>query len=322
MRAYVLTADGPRWEQREPPSLDAEDCLVRVRACALNHVDLAMARGHVHGRAGGVGAVLGVEWAGEVLEVGGAVESLAPGARVMGSGAGAFAELAVADSGRVLPVPEGMSWEEAASLPVALLTMHDALLTNGRMQSGDAVLVLGASSGVGLMALRIARVLGAGWVGGSSRDPRRRQRLLEHGADLALDPGSSEWVRQVLDATGGRGVDVVIDQVAGTSFNDTMRATRVGGRIVNVGRLGGQRADFDFDLHALRRLHYIGVTFRTRSRAEVREIARRVHVDLWEHLVAGELRLPIDSVHPFDDLEAALERMRSNQHFGKIVLRL
>ena len=101
-----------------------------------------------------------------------------------------------------------------------------------------------------------------------------------------------------------------------------MRATKITGRIVNVGRLGGERADFNFDLHALRRITYVGVTFRTRSRAEVREINHRMREDLWGHLEAGALSLPIDRVFDFEALPEALEHMRANQHFGKIVVRV
>jgi NADPH2:quinone reductase len=295
---------------------------MRVRACALNRVDLAMAQGHAHGATGGVGSVLGVEWAGEVVEVGAEVTRIKPGDRVMCSGAGAFAEYAVADWGRVLPLPPRMSYEQAAALPVALQTMHDAVVTHGQLKPGDSVLVQGASSGVGLMGLRIAKQMGARLVVGSSTNAPRRAKLAVFGADLAIDSNDPQWVKQVLDATEGKGVDLLVDQVAGPLFNQNMKATRILGRIVNVGRLGGVRAEVDFDLHAYRRLSYVGVTFRTRSREEVREIVRKLRADLWDALVEGSLDLPIDCVLPFDDVASALERMRANQHFGKIVLKL
>lgn len=323
MKALVLTETGPVFADREPPRPRSSEVLVEVKACALNRVDLAMSQGHVHGGAGGLGNVLGVEWAGVVVEAGPEAHGLRPGDRVMGSGAGAFAEFAVADVGRVLPIPDAnISFEAAATLPVALQTMHDALATNGGLTPGQSVLIHGASSGVGLMGLQIARALGAGLIIGSSTTAARRGRLAEFGADLAVDTGDRGWVDQVTEATGGAGVDLVIDQVSGPRFNDTMHATRIGGRIVNVGRLGADRGDFSFDLHALRRLTYVGVTFRTRSRDEVREISRRLVADLWPHLEAGRLRLPIDRVFAFDEATDALDHMRANQHFGKIVLAL
>lgn len=321
MKAYVLTEAGPAIRDVARPSPGSSDVLVRVRATALNRADLAMARGHVHGAAGGVGAVLGLEWAGVVIETGAAVTGLKPGDRVMGSGGGAWAEYVAADQGRVTPVPDAnVSFAQAACLPVALQTMHNALVTAGEMRAGQAVLIQGASSGVGLMGLKIAKLMGAGLVIGSSTNPTRRARLAEFGADLAVDSTDPAWVDQVLAATGGMGVDLIVDQISGALVNSNLRATRVLGRIVNVGRLGGMKAEFDFDLHALRRITYVGVTFRTRSKAEVAEINRLMRADLGPALTRAGLALPIDRVFEFEDLPAGLEHMRGNGHFGKIVV--
>jgi NADPH2:quinone reductase len=172
------------------------------------------------------------------------------------------------------------------------------------------------------MAQQIAKEMGAAWVAGTSQNAERRSRLQAFGADLALDSSDPQWVELLLAATERHGVDLTIDQLAGPDFERTMRATRIAGRIVNVGRLAGAQANFDFDLHALRRLSYIGVTFRTRTREEVRDIGRKVRIDLFPALQRGRLRLPIDRVYPFDEITTALERMRENRHFGKIVLRV
>ncbi|MBN8890528.1 MAG: zinc-binding dehydrogenase, partial [Rhodospirillales bacterium] len=178
----------------------------------------------------------------------------------------------------------------------------------------------GASSGVGLMGMQIARVMGARLVIGTSTNAMRRARLAEFGADLAIDTAEPDWSRHVLEATGGRGVELIIDQVSASVANQNMKATTILGRIVNVGRLGGFKGEFDYDLHALRRIAYIGVTFRTRSADEVREINRRMRADLWGAVEAGTLRLPIDRTFPLDEAAAALAHMRANGHFGKIVL--
>jgi NADPH2:quinone reductase len=199
--------------------------------------------------------------------------------------------------------------------------MHDAIVSHGELRVGQSLLVLGASSGVGLMALQIAKEMGARGVYGSSTDAQRRSRLQQFGADYAFDSNDPEWVGQLL-AHEEQGVDVTIDQLSGPAFERCMNATRIGGRIVNVGRLAGMQANFDFDLHAKRRLHYVGVTFRTRSRQEVRDIGRRLRVDLWPALQRGRLRLPVDRVLPFEELGSALQCMRENRHFGKIVLRV
>lgn len=240
----------------------------------------------------------------------------------MCGGAGAFAEYRVADSQCLIPIPEAMSYEQAATFPIALQTMHDAVVTNAQVGPGATVLVQGASSGVGLMAMQIAKVMGARWVAGSSTDETRRRRLKDFGADFAFDSRNGEWVRQVLEHTDGKGVDAVIDQISGALVNQNMQATRIQGRIVNVGRLGGMHGEFDFDLHALRRLIYRGVTFRTRSLDEVREVVRRLRADLWDALIAGRLQLPIDRVFEFDATAHALEHMGANRHFGKIVVRM
>jgi NADPH2:quinone reductase len=213
-----------------------------------------------------------------------------------------------------------MGFARAATLPIALQTMHDAVVTNGRLAEGEAVLIQGASSGVGLMAMQIARAMGARLVIGASTSPARRARLAEFGADLAIDPGEAGWSRHVLAATDGRGVELIVDQVSASVARENMLATALRGRIVNVGRLGGARGEFDYDLHALRRIAYIGVTFRTRTIEEVREINRRMRADLWEAVAAGTLRLPIDRSFPLDEVAEALAHMRANRHFGKIVL--
>jgi NADPH2:quinone reductase len=261
-----------------------------------------------------------MEWAGEVVETGADARGFKAGDRVMCSGLGGYAEYAVADAGRTLPMPSGLSFEQAGTLPLALLTMHDAIVTNGRLAAGEAVLVQGASSGVGIMGMLIAKLRGARLVIGSSTNDARRQRLKEFGADLAIDSKDPGWADAVLEATGGKGVNLVVDMLAGSVINQNMKAAALLGRIVNVGRLGGAKAEFDLDLHALRRIDFIGVTFRTRTLDEIREIVRRMRADLWDAVSAGKLNLPIDKVFPLDQAAAAQAHMRANAHFGTIAL--
>ena len=323
MKAVLLSDSGVRIDDAPKPRPTANQVLVRVRASSLNRADLLVAGGHMHGAIGGPGTVLGLEFAGEVEAIGSDVRGVREGDRVMCSGNGGHAEYAVADWGRVAPIPtDAMSLEQAATLPVALQTMHDAVVGNGRLKAGETVLIQGASSGVGLMGLQIARLRGARLVIGTSSDAARRGRLKEFGADLAIDARSSGWSEAVLKATDGRGVDLIVDQVSAGVSRENMRAAAVRGRIVNVGRLGGFTGEFDFDLHALKRIDYIGVTFRTRSVDEVREINRRMRADLWGDVESGRLRLPIDRIFPLEQAASALQHMRENAHFGKIVLRM
>lgn len=322
MKAAVVTEQGLVVKQVPEPKPGPEQVLIRLRAIGLNRADLGVAAGHKHGSIGGPGAIPGLEGAGEVVEVGSDVpDSIRPGMRVMASLGASYAEYALADFGRVSPLPDSnLSWEVAATLPIALQTMHDAVVTHGGCRPGSAIMIQGASSGVGLMGLQVARLMGASVVVGTSTNPAKRARLGEFGATLAVDTNDPGWVQQVLDATGGRGVDAVVDQISGPLVSQTLAATAILGRIVNVGRLGGMVAEFDFDLHAARRISYIGVTFRTRSVAEVREIVRRMRADLWPALSEGKLSLPIDRVFHLDDVNAALSHMKANAHFGKIVM--
>jgi NADPH:quinone reductase-like Zn-dependent oxidoreductase len=324
MKAFVYGAHGAEITEVAKPAPKGAQVLVRVRACGLNRADLGMTKGHAHGSAGGVGTVLGMEWAGEIAELGPDARGVKIGDRVMGSGAAAFAEYTLADHGRLFHIPAGanMSYQDAATLPVALATMHNAVVTNGALQPGQSVLIQGASSGVGLMGMQIAKLKGAKIVIGSSTNAARRDRLKDFGADLAVNSSDPGWVKQVLDATGGDGVDLIVDQVSGKVASQNLAATRIKGRIVNVGRLGGAHADFNFDLHAARRINYIGVTFRTRSIEEIREIFDQVRKDIWPAVESRQLQLPIDKVFAFDDIGKAFDRMEANQHLGKIVVTL
>ncbi|MBV9236359.1 MAG: zinc-binding dehydrogenase [Xanthobacteraceae bacterium] len=319
MKAAVATDKGLEVRDIPQPKPKPHEILVRVKAAGLNRADLNAARGA--GGHGAVGATVGIDWAGEVVEAGSEVQGgFKPGDRVMCAGAGGYAEYAVADWGRVSPMPADFGFEQAATLPVAVNTMHDALITNGRLKPGERVLIQGASSGVGLMALQIAKLMGARLVIGTSTNAARRGRLKEFGADLAVDTSNPAWPEEVLKATEGKGVNLIIDQVSGSVAIGNLKATAILGRIVNVGRLGGGKAEFDFDLHAARRITYIGVTHRTRSVEELREETRVMWRDLATPIAAGKLHLPIDKVFPLGDAVAAHAHMKANQHFGKILL--
>jgi len=321
MKAAVVGENGVEVRDVAKPEPGPNEVLIRVRASSLNRADLLVALGHQHGSVGGAGARLGLECSGEVEAVGNEVDGLKAGDRVMASAPGGYAEYVVTDAGRVHRIPgNNMTYEQAACFPVALQTMHNAVVTAGRFKHGETLLMQGASSGVGLMGMQIGKLMGASLVIGTSTNPQRRARLHEFGCDLALDPGDPNWPEQVKKATGGKGVDLIVDMVSAGVANENLEAAVVLGRIVNVGRLGGRTGEFNFDLHALKRIDYIGVTFRTRTLDEIREINRLMRADLWPAVEAGKLALPIYKTYPLDDVAEALSVMHANKHFGKIVL--
>jgi len=323
MKAVVLTDGGFEIAEAAMPSPGADQVLVKVHACGLNRADLGVLSGGSHGRVGGAGTIPGMEWAGEVVEVGARVRGFKPGDRVMCSGTAGYAEYAVADWGRVMDIPNAaMSYSQAVTLPIALQTMHNAVVTVGELRKGETVLVQGASSGVGLMAMQIAKLMGAKTVIGTSTTAERRTQLTHFGADVAIDNSDPQWPQHAIEANGGEGVNLIIDQLSGPFATQNLEACAVLGRVVNVGRLAGRFAEFDFDLHALKRIKYSGVTFRTRSIEEVRSITSLALGDLGAHLESGKLSLPIDSTFAFKDIAEAFARMRANQHFGKIVVTL
>lgn len=323
MKAVVVTEEGVRVQNVETPKPKENQVLVKVFACGLNRADLVVADGGAHGASGGPGTIVGMEFSGEIIELGSNVRNYSIGDRVMCSGTSAWAEYAIADHGRVIKIPNNnMDYIKASTYPIALATMHNAIITTGNFAKGQSVLIQGASSGVGLMGLQISKYLGAKIVIGTSTKPDKFEKLKSFGADLVLNSKDPDWVDQVLSATDNKGVDLIIDQLSGYTVNQNMMATKVKGKIVNVGRLAGGITEFNCDLHALRRINYEGVTFRTRSIQEIRDVYSNMWNDFEKIVVSGELSLPIEKVFDFNDVGKALDYMRENQHFGKLVLKL
>ena len=300
--------------------------LVRVRAAGLNRADLIMRAGnYVTGtsRSGATSAkrvVAGGELAGEVVGVGDGVTGWRVGDRVMSQGAG-YAELAAVDARLAMHVPALLSWEEAGALPVALLTMHDALVTNGRWQTGESVLVHAVTSGVGVIGAQLALHLGAPVVIGTSRTPAKRAKLaalIDDARLVLVDP--ADVVTTALERTGGHGIDVAIDNVGASAIAATLEAAAVKGRIIQVGRLGGRTGTLDLDELARKRVALIGVTFRTRTIDERVAVARAAMADLADTVASGALRPPVHETFPLAEARAAQDALARDEHLGKIVL--
>ncbi|MFO1081568.1 MAG: zinc-binding dehydrogenase [Reyranellaceae bacterium] len=327
MRAAVVVeqAGAKRIEVQEVPRPEPGpgEVLVRVRAAGANRADLAMNVGHFRGAGAALTApVAGLEFAGEVAALGTGVTGVREGDGVMAMGQGAFAEYARIDHRLLIPVPTGASWVAAAAAPVALMTMHDAVITNGRLREDEAVLIQGVTSGVGIAAFQIARARKASVVIGTSTSDSKLATMKAAGLAVGINSRTEDVVEAVRKATGGAGADLIIDMLGGPVVNQNMQAAAIRGRIIDVGRMAGLKGEIDLDLHSLKRISLIGVTFRTRSVEEIRTIIRLMVDDLWPDVMAGRISLPIARRFPLEEVADAYAWMRSNAHLGKIVLTL
>lgn len=321
MKAIIAANTGAVLTEVPTPAPKAKEVLIQVKANSLNRADLMMLQGADHGGwGGGAGKILGLEWAGDVVEVGADVKEYHVGDRVMSVGPQAFAEYTIGNPIAMNLIPDGMSYEEAACLPVALQTMHDAISTLGGLTIGQTILFQGASSAMGLIGMQAAKYQGAGKVIGTSRSAERCAKLMEYGCDAAVDTSNPAWEEEVLKETDGAGVDLLIDFLSGPIMNKNLQVTRIGGRIVNVGRSAGETGEFNFDLHNMRRITYIGASFRTRTLAETAEVILRTKNAFGQALKEGSFKMPIDKTYPMEEAAEAFKRMIENKHFGKIVL--
>ncbi|WP_349609322.1 MULTISPECIES: zinc-binding dehydrogenase [Cupriavidus] len=298
------------------PVAAAGQVMVRVRAAGLNRGEINQARELRSGNT----ITTGVEFAGEIAEVGEGVSGWRKGDRVMGHGRGCQAEYVVADPMALIPVPDGLSWIDAAAFPNVFITAHDALVTNGRLVAGESVLVNGASGGVAMAAIQIASLMGARPVIASSRSAAKLDKISQFGVDVGIDASQDDQVEAVLQATDNKGVDIIIDTVGGPVFEANMKSLAVKGRLVNIARLGSATAQIDLTQLWLKRLQLIGVTFRTRTEQERLECIQACARDLLPFLRAGRVRLPIDRTFAMTDIDAAHAYMKQDQHVGKIVL--
>ncbi len=310
--------DGGRIEIQDIPQPVAGpgQVLVRVRASGLNRGEITQARD----RRTGDPITVGVEFAGEVAAVGAGVTAWKEGDRVMGHGRECQAQYVLSDPLALMAVPSRLGWIEAASFPNAFVTAHDAVITNGQLKAGESVLVNAATGGVAWAALQIASLQGAKPVIATSRSAAKLQGLQAYGMDVGIDTSGESLQDGIKAATEGKGVDLIIDMVGGPVFEDNMQGLAIGGRLVNIARLGGQTAQIDLSLLWLKRLHLIGVTFRTRSEQERLACIQACARDVLPWLRDDRIRWAIDRTFPLDDIHAAHAYMMAGEHSGKIVL--
>lgn len=298
-----------------------DDLIVAVRASALNQADLRRAPSHFARSENREGpSVGGLEMAGEVVAVGCDVRGFAVGERVMAMAGGSWAQRVKVDHRLVLRVPAGLSWAQAAAVPVSFVTAHDALVSAARLAPGESVLVRGASSAAGLAAIQVARVLGSGPVYGTTNSSDKVPVLERLGCRgiLSTDHGVASLIR---DLTGA-GVEIVIDIVGAGTVQDNIDAAVVGGRIVCLGRLAGTEGRFNLDEFSRKRISMIGVTFRTRTFEERVAAVSRFAEEMLGSLSSGTLQPVLDRTFSFREIEEAQSYMRGNHNFGKVVVEI
>ncbi len=304
----------------DDPTPGPTQLLVAVRGAGLNRADLAVIAGTYGATAAPARFVAGSELAGEVVAVGDAVSGWAPGDPVMAMGRG-YAELAVVDPALAAAVPPGLGWAAAGALPVAVATMHDALVTNGGLRAGHHVVVNAATSGVGVVAVRIALHLGAATVIGTSRsDDKRRQLAALLDDERVTIVGPDDLVETAGAVTDGHGVDVIIDNVGASTVAPNIAAAAIGARIVQVGRLGGRHDSIDLDELARKRIALVGVTFRTRTAAERAAVVQAAWTALADAVASGAVTPVVAEEFQLDDIEGAFAALRSDGHIGKLVI--
>lgn len=330
MRAVVIVSHGgveglEVRERERPPEASADRVLVRVRAAALNRADILQRRGMYPAPAGFPADIPGLEFAGEVCEVGGEVRSFRVGQRVFGiTAGGAQAEYVLAPESTLAEIPSNLDWAEAAAVPEAFITAHDAMFTQARLQMGERVLVHAAGSGVGLAAIQLARACGAAAVYGTSRTAEKLERARGFGLDetVVVKDDPANFAAAVREWTGGAGVSVILDLVGGSYLAANLDSLSVKGRLMLVGTTGGASAQLPFSAVMGKRLRIMGTVLRARS-IEEKALATRLFASHVLPLLERETVRPvIDKVYSMDEVRAAHARLESNESFGKIVLKI
>jgi NADPH2:quinone reductase len=302
------------------PEVRPEHIRVRVHAAGVNRADLIQRRGHYPAPAGWPANIPGLEYAGEVEAVRGGVTRWRVGDRIMGLvGGGAQAEMVVVHQDEALPIPDGLSYAEAAAIPESFLTAYDALVTRGQLQTGERVLIHAAGSGLGTAASQIAKQLGA-TVLGTSRSGDKLARALLYGLDIGIDTSRTPF-REVV----GEPVHVVLDVLGGTALADNLAVLAPRGRLVLLGFLAGSEAEVDLGPILRKRLEVIGTVMRTRGLEEriplIAEFRERMLPLFQPHQERGAVLRPVlERTYSMTQLADAHRVLEGNATFGKIVV--
>ena len=306
----------------ECPEPGTGEVLVRVRASALNRADLLQREGRYPAPQGWPQDIPGMEIAGEVVLRGPGTSLWREGSRVFGIvGGGANAEYIVTNERTLAEIPTNLSWSEAAAVPEAFITAHDALVSQAAVHPSDHVLIHAVGSGVGLAALQLARAAGAVPIGDArTADKIDRARLLglEHGISVASDP--SVVAKRVQEITGGKGAEIVLDLVGGPYTPVSIAAAAVKGRIILIGTMAGREASLALGVILGKRLTLRGTVLRARPLEEKIMVTRAFAAQVVPLLAREVVRPVIDTVFPLDEIAAAHRHLESNATFGKVVI--
>lgn len=321
MRAIIRDdkAGVPQLEERyvARPVAEPGDLLVRIHAAGLNRAQLA--------RPGGSGhavhplGIPGGELSGIVVDIGAGVSGFAEGDRVMALASGSYAQYAAFDHRLAIHVPPSIDLLTAAGLPSWYMTAHNAVVVEGKLRTGETLLVQGATSGVGVAAAEIARCIGCARVIGVARSAEKLAQLDAFDDTLIA---AADWHQQALSLTDGMGVDAIIDLVGGGALAANLQAAALGGRIVAVGRLGGSSDELDLNTLARKRIRLIGVSFRARTMDQRAAIARGFEKDVLPAIVEGRIVPKIDRVFPMREVCQAQDYLRTQPKLGKVLLEI
>jgi len=301
------------------PEPGPTEVLVDVAAAGLNRADCLQRRGFYPAPPGVPADVPGLEFAGVVESVGHAVSTCKPGDRVMGIvGGGSMATRVVTQGAELMPVPKGLSLEEAAAVPEVFLTAYDAIVLQGGLQAGQSVLLHAVASGVGTAGIQLASAIGATSIG-TSRTADKLPRCTELGLNHAVLVEDGSFAEAVLEAAP-KGVDVILDTIGAAYLAQNVRVIGKKGRIIVIGLMGGVKGELALGTLLAKRASIHGSVLRSRSAAEKAELTRSFTEEMLERFATGELKPIIDDALPMTDIQTAHQRMDANETFGKLVL--
>ena len=325
MKAVLIDRPGDESAMRigdaPEPALGAGELRIRVSATAVNRADLLQRQG-LYPPPPGASPILGLECAGEVIELGPGVAGWRLGERAMALLAGGgYAEQAVVDAGSAMRVPESLSLEEAAAVPEVFLTAFLNLFELGALPAHGWALVHGGGSGVGTAAIQLVKAAGGRAIVTAGSE-EKCARCRELGADVAVNYRSESFAERVREATRGRGVDVVLDSIGAPYLAANLDSLAVGGRLVLIGLMGGAKVELNLAVLLAKRLSAIGSTLRARPIAEKAAIAAEFSRRFGADLAAGRIRPIVDRVLPLESVAEAHRAVKASEHFGKIVLRV